>query len=181
MNLYLRLFVTMAFSRFKGIIAILDEYVTQHRVWPNDLDLLGHMNNGRYFTITDYVRMGMLIRSGILKEMRKRGIYAVIAGETAQFRKPLMPFQKYKIVSRTLGWDERFFYVEHTFTSSGHIHAVLLVKVIVVGPGRQKVSPAEILSYVDNRVEETKVNTVIENWNSSSSDHWVQKRSHSAK
>ena len=72
-------------SEFKKTILIFNEYNSSHYVLPNDLDLLGHRNNRRYFTITDMVRIEMLIRSGIWAEMKKRKIYAVMAEETAQF------------------------------------------------------------------------------------------------
>ncbi len=127
MNLYIRLFLTLIFSRFKRKISLFEDVTTVHRVWPNDLDLLGHVNNGRYFTITDFVRIGALVRAGVWKNLRKDKLIPVMAGETAQFRKPLRPFQRYEIITRCVGWDERFMYVDHKFVSKAGIHAVLLV------------------------------------------------------
>lgn len=176
MNLYLRLFWTMFVSRFKSKISVLEELTSNHIVWPNDLDLLGHINNGRYFTITDYVRIGCLIRAGIWQEMRKRDILPLMAGETAQFRIPIKPFQKYQIKTRAIGWDKKFLYVEHIFSSKKGIHAILLVKVVPVAFGETKATPAEILRYVhkEEDIPEINVDEVITNWNSSSDGHWSE-------
>lgn len=48
MNLYLRLLWTWLRARSKPAIAMGDTIELQLRVWPNDLDVNGHMNNGRY-------------------------------------------------------------------------------------------------------------------------------------
>ena len=176
MNLYFRMFYMLFLSQFKRNASVFQDFITKHRVWPNDLDILGHVNNGRYFTITDNVRIGWLIQAGIWKEMKKRGYYAVVAGETAQFRKSLMPFQKFEIVSRNMGWDDKFFYVEHQFISKKGIHAIVLVKVMMLGKGNTKVSPHEILSLVPHPegIPEVNTNESILNWNTSTDLQWKE-------
>lgn len=173
MNLYVRLFLMFMRARFKGSISIFDEFISTHRVLPNDLDLLGHMNNGRYFTITDYVRIEMLIRAGIWEAMKKRNVYPVMAGETIQFRKSLKPFQKYEILSKTLGWDNKFFYVEHRFISRKELYALMLVKVRVIGAGSIRVSPSDVLRYVyPNNIKDININEPIASWSDSAQIHW---------
>ena len=183
MNLYIRLFFVLLLSRFKSAVSVFEEFSTEHRVWPNDLDVLGHMNNGRYFTITDLARIEMLIRAGVWREMRKHGIYPVMAGETIQFRRSLMPFQKYSIITHTLGWDDKFIYVEHRFVSRGETYALAIVRTRMLSsrptrnsPGTGKagrVSPQELMQLVDeNAVSETRMNEVLEKWNSSTALHW---------
>lgn len=173
MNLYLRLFWTILVSKYKSKISILDEFTSNHIAWPNDLDLFGHINNGRYFTITDYVRIGCLIRAGIWKNLRRRKIFPLMAGETAQFRRPLRLFQKYQIKTRTVGWDERFLYVEHRFVTQKGVHAVLLVKVVFVSSDKSQPSPAEILKSVqDEPIPQVNISEFISNWNASSDSHW---------
>lgn len=172
MNLYIRLILMFVLVRFKSAVSLFDEYQTRHIVWPNDLDLLGHMNNGRYFTITDLVRIEFLSRAGMWKAMRSRGLFPVMGGETIQFRKSLKPFQRYEIRTNALGWDERFFYVEHRFESRGELCALVLVKVRVIGPNRA--TPADTLRYLYPDIDDTKMNAVIELWNSSTNQHWAQ-------
>ena len=165
--------LVLLFSRFKSRVSILDAFPTYHRVLPNDLDLLGHMNNGRYFTITDIARIELLIRAGVWQQMKKRKIYPVMAGETVQFRRPLQPFQRYSILTRTLGWDDRFIYVEHRFQSKDAIHALMLVRVRVIGDGSLRISPQQLLGLIDQEgLEEIRMTEAIEQWTQSASEHW---------
>lgn len=175
MNLYFRLFWVLLFARFKSTVSIMGAtYRSWHRVWLNDLDLLGHMNNGRFFTITDYVRLEMLIRAGLWRYLRKERMIPVLAGETAQFRKSLKPFQRYAIDTQLLGWDERFFYLEHRFHSRGEVYALVIVKVCFLGPG--KPSPASILRLIYPDANETRMDEMLSRWNESSKAHWQEHR-----
>lgn len=172
MNLYFRLFLMLITARYKKPVSALDEFVTEHRVLPNDLDLLGHMNNGRYFTVTDIARIELLIRAGIWQKMRKRKIYPVMAGETVQFRKPLTALQKYRIITNILGWDENFIYVEHLFKSDHDIHALMMVKIRMIGEKSTGISPQEILQMADSgKVKKTRMSETIIKWNLSTDSH----------
>lgn len=176
MNLYFRLLWMFLAARFKSRVSVLDPFETRHRVLPNDLDLLGHMNNGRYSTITDLSRMELLIRAGVWKEMKKHKIHPVSAGQTIQFRKPLMPFQKYSIITRTIGWDKRFIYVEHKFQSGETVYALMLMKVMVIGQGSHRMTPEEIFHLVEqSEIDEINIDEIIEKWNESSHRHWIEK------
>lgn len=175
MNLYFRLILMFLRIKFKKPVSIFDEFVTKHRVLPNDLDLLGHMNNGRYFTITDLARIEMLIRAGVWKELRKRNLMPLMAGETVQFRKPLMPFQNYSIVTKTLGWDDKFVFVEHKFVSKQGLHALIIVKVRVIGNDRFRLAPRQFLGFGNpGEIAETKLNEPINKWTESTQMHWNQ-------
>ncbi len=177
MNLYLRLFWLFLTARFKPALSIMDEHRSRHRVWPNDLDLLGHMNNGRFFTITDLVRIEIFIRAGIWSALKKRGLYPVMAGETVQFRRPLRPFQKYAIITRNRGWSDKFFYVEHQFVSARGVHALMLVKACVIGPGNVRLSPAEVFAFAhEGPVAAQKLDDQIDKWDESTRLHWCRDR-----
>ena len=172
MNLYVRLIWVLLSARFKKTVSMFEEYRSSHIVWPNDIDLFGHMNNGRYFTVTDLDRMAILMRSGIWQAMRRAGQYPVMAGETIQFRRSLAPFGKYTIRTRLIGWDRKFFYVEHSFEQAGQVAALGMVKVRVVGNGNPQ--PSHVLGYVYSDVPASDMSEVIETWNSSSDEHWTE-------
>jgi len=53
MNLWLRLAIFFLTVRFRSRCSVLGPTVLNFRVLPSDLDLLGHMNNGKYLTILD--------------------------------------------------------------------------------------------------------------------------------
>jgi acyl-CoA thioesterase FadM len=175
MNLYIRLLIMLLTTRFKESMSIFDDFVTSHYVFPNDLDPYGHMNNGRYFAVADLARIQKLLRAGIWQAMRIRKVYAVAAGETIQFRKPLTLLQKYSISTRMMGWDERFFYVEQAFFRKGQVHALMIVRVRPIMKNDTRVTPREVLGYVySNELEGTRTNEAINKWNESTKWHWKE-------
>ncbi|MFC1515814.1 hypothetical protein ACFL7E_03545 [Thermodesulfobacteriota bacterium] len=74
---------------------------------------------------------------------------------------------------KTSGWDDKFFYVEHKFVSTKDLYALILVKARVIGSGRIKVSPSDVLRYVySEEIEDIKMNESIATWAGSSQIHW---------
>ena len=43
------------------------------RVWPTDLDVFRHVNNGRYLSFMDLGRTDLIVRSGLWRAMRAHG------------------------------------------------------------------------------------------------------------
>jgi acyl-CoA thioesterase FadM len=92
-------------------------------VLPNDIDINFHMNNGRYLTICDLNRVDVFTRSGLLKAMFKRGWIPVIAEHTMTYKKPLNIFQRYEVKLEVQRWDEKYFYMTHTFICKDRVVA----------------------------------------------------------
>ncbi len=97
------------------------------RVLPTDLDILRHMNNGRYLSLFDLGRWDLLIRTGVFDAMQKRGWYAVVAAETVTFRKPLRLWQRFDVESRMIGHDDKSIFLEHRAVVRGEICARVIV------------------------------------------------------
>jgi acyl-CoA thioesterase FadM len=127
-NLYLRLLVMRLTARRRGRLGIWDTARTAFRVLPNDLDLFGHMNNGRYLAIMDVARLDLLVRSGLWARVRARGWYPVVAGQTITYRRSLTLGQRYVVESRVLGMDDRWSYVEQTFLVGDEVAARAVVR-----------------------------------------------------
>jgi hypothetical protein len=72
MNIYFRLLRTLLCAPFKPRILIGDAIVLPFRVWPNDLEINSHMNNGRYMTIVDLALIEYFTRAGLLRVMLAR-------------------------------------------------------------------------------------------------------------
>jgi len=173
MNLYLRFFIMLIAVKFKRRLSVLEDSITRHHVLPNDLDPYGHMNNGRYFAVADLARIQKLQRAGLWREMKKRKVLAFVADETIQFRKPLMPFQRYFIRTRLMGWDANFFYVEQTFYREKEVCALLLVRGRAISTDHAPVAPREMFGWVEpGDITGEKVNDVIRTWNQSTKMHW---------
>jgi acyl-CoA thioesterase FadM len=106
------------------------------RTWPFDLDLNGHMNNGRYLSIMDLGRLDLMVRLGLMKTVLKKKWMPVLSAATIRYRMPLNPFQKFKLQTRVVWWDDKWFYMEQRFIivnaadqkKNGAVAAIAFVK-----------------------------------------------------
>jgi acyl-CoA thioesterase FadM len=96
-------------------------------VLPTDLDIFRHMNNGVYFSIMDLARIDHLIRSGMMRLIRKAGYWPVIVAESIRFRRSLELFQRFEVETRVLGWDEKAFLMGHRFLRAHRRRAAMTV------------------------------------------------------
>jgi acyl-CoA thioesterase FadM len=134
MNLYLRLLWTWLKARFfKSRIRMGDTLEMRLRVWPNDLDVNGHMNNGRYMTITDLALIAYFTRSGFLPVVLRKGWRPMLGGSMISFRRGLKPFRAYTLRFSVQCWDERWSYFRFEFLHRGQTMAVGYSKGAVVG------------------------------------------------
>ncbi|HXI14244.1 MAG TPA: acyl-CoA thioesterase [Thermoanaerobaculia bacterium] len=143
MNLLLRLLFFGFASRRRDSITILDSSTIRLRVYPNDLDLNFHMNNGRYLSIMDVGRTDLLGRIGLLPILLRRKWFPIVGSATIQFLRPLNPFKKYDLTSRIVCWDEKWFYVEQLFEREGKVCAAGYIKGLLRGPSGN-VTPREV-------------------------------------
>jgi acyl-CoA thioesterase FadM len=115
MNLYFRLLRAYLYGLLGGGLDHETPAESRFRVWFNDLDALGHMNNGRYLQIMDVARTEWMTRVGVIRAMRRHKWGALLGGGVVRFRHSLRVFQLYRVRTRLLHWDDRWFYLEHAF------------------------------------------------------------------
>ncbi len=116
MNLILRMFIVWLGSLFRPRLPLGRlRNELRLRVLPNDLDLNMHMNDGRYITLCDLSRIDAFLRTGLAGVMLRKGWMPVIAEHTMRYRKSLKPFQRFTLVMELTHWDDRGFYMKHTF------------------------------------------------------------------
>ncbi|HEY6844079.1 MAG TPA: thioesterase family protein [Thermoanaerobaculia bacterium] len=99
------------------------ESVMHTRVWPTDMDLNFHLNDGRYVSLTGLGRVDLMMRTGLLRKALKRGWYPVVGGITIQYRREIRAMEKFSVRTRIIGWDEKWFYFEHRFEKDGDLAA----------------------------------------------------------
>jgi acyl-CoA thioesterase FadM len=97
MNLYLRLVWALLRAWRLPRIAAGDSIERRLRVWPGDLDINGHMNNGRYLTIIDLMLVEYFVRSGFARVMLQAGWRPMSGGAVITYRKGLLPGQRYRL------------------------------------------------------------------------------------
>ena len=123
----------------------LDASVLRMRVAPGDLDLNGHMNNGRYLALMDIGRLDLAVRVGFLGIAWRRRWRPLLGSATIRFRRSLQPFQRFTLRTRLLGWDDKWLVFEQRFEAGGATSALALARALFRGPGGN-VAPAEALA-----------------------------------
>jgi acyl-CoA thioesterase FadM len=98
------------------------------RVLPQDIDFNLHLNNARFLSAMDYGRVHLLARAGMLKPALKARYAPVVGAVWITYRRSLPLWARYQLASRLVCWDERWFYMEQTFTGNGGLVAVGWVK-----------------------------------------------------
>src|SRR5262245_38207917 len=85
------------------------------RVLPTDLDLNGHMNNGRYLTIMDLGRLDHVLRSGLWRPIWRNGWAPMLGSAAIRFRRELRLFQRFTLETRIAAWSDTTAVMEQTF------------------------------------------------------------------
>lgn len=170
MNLILRMLRVLIAARFRPRVSALEETVVAFRVWLNDLDVLLHMNNGRYLTIMDLGRNDAYIRTGMSALVRRQGWFPVVAGETIRFRESLNPLQRYDLRTRVLGWDDRSFYIRQTFVVAGREAAIGVVRVRFLRRSGGTVGAGEVAQALMPGVSSPALPAYVTTWRESESE-----------
>ena len=131
MNLWLRLLYLQFALRRRPRIDLLEPVALDLRVWPTDLDVLGHVNNGRYLTLMDLGRLALMKQSGLLEVANRRRWMPLVRGIDIEYYKPLLPWQPFTLQTRLLGWDDKWLYLGQAFrrgettVAEAQIHGLL--------------------------------------------------------
>ena len=165
MNLLLRLLWLFTFGRFRAAVSPLGPCRTPFRVWPTDLDLLRHVNNGVYLSIMDLARVDLMMRSRMSGAIRARGWYPVVVAETIQFRRSLNLFEAFEIETRVLGWDEKAIVLEQQFFRRQEAVAHALVRARFLAKRGGAVSPRELVAVMGLPEQAPPMSDYAARWN----------------
>jgi acyl-CoA thioesterase FadM len=146
MNLWFRLIYELLTWRLRSKENFLAIGRRTFRVWPTDLDIYRHMNNGVFLTLMDIGRYDISVRSGAWQRWKKIGWYPVVVAETITFRKSLKLWQAFDIESKVVGWDEQAFYFEQRFVVANEVYAKAIVRVRFLKRSMGSVTPEMILA-----------------------------------
>jgi acyl-CoA thioesterase FadM len=147
MNLYFRLLLQLVRAvlwKRERMIPFGEGCKTPMLVFPNDLDLNLHMNNGRYPALMDLARFDLMAQTGIFFPCFKRKWMPILGATQMIFRRPLNLFQPFYIETQMEYWDDKWFILKQTFVSKGKVVAVGRVRALMRGP-EGNVAPAKIL------------------------------------
>ncbi|MDR7302666.1 thioesterase family protein [Haloactinomyces albus] len=171
MNMFVRLVVLGIRARLRGHIDPLGPCRTPFRVLPTDLDLLGHMNNGVYFSVFDLARVDLMTRSGLLGKLRERGWYPVVTAETASFRRSLKPFRRFDVHTRIVGWDERHLYLEHRVVTGGKLATTAMIQARFLSRTGERIAPERLIDLLDDSPARPELPDWVADWSAASYEH----------
>lgn len=124
MNLWLRLLIYLLGYPWRPPLASAEDTGRlTFRVWPLDLDLSLHMNNGRYLTLMDLGRLDFVVRSGLWRPIRRHGWTPIASSIVIRYRRELMPFARFRLETRLISWAEASVVMEQTFILLSGPHA----------------------------------------------------------
>jgi len=148
MILFFRCIFTLFRSGFRSKIGPLDPSTVRFTVLPHDCDLNMHLNAGRFISFMDIARVELLGRMRVLRKALKRGWRPIVGGGVVRYRRSVLPFEKFSIHSRVVGWDDKWFYIEHIVENAkGEVAAVGHFRTLLRKKGGN-VAPHELVDLV---------------------------------
>ncbi len=136
MNLWLRLLHLIYVSFFRPKLdPTRDTSCLEFRVWPHDLDISMHMNNGRYWNLMDLGRLDLVIGSGLWRAIVRHRWAPIVNGAKIRFRHELTLFQRFRIETRIVAWTETFIVMEHRVLTIGRSGRDILCAIALASTG----------------------------------------------
>ncbi len=126
----------------------LDASVVRFTVLPQDCDLNLHLNAGRFVSFMDVARIELVGRLGLLARLLKRGWRPIMGGCVVRYRKSILPFERFDVRSRVIGWDDKWFYVEHVVEKKGEFCAIGHMRTLIRG-ANGTIPPHEVLALLE--------------------------------
>lgn len=159
MNLWFRLIWMLITVRWRKPASLFDTTTLSMRVWLNDLDANGHMNNGRYLTLADIGRIDYVLRTGSVKVAFARRARPIVGDVLAKFRRDLKPFERFEIQTRLLGWEGKWIFIEHRFVRHQRVAGIVVMR----GLFRNAAGPVDPAVFLD-ALNSTRESPILPAW-----------------
>lgn len=144
-------------------LAVTGTHVSTHMCWPWDLDPWIELNNGRTLTLYDLGRIPLASRTGLVGILRRKNWGITVAGNSVRYRRRIRAFQKFTMISRVIGWDARFVYMEQSMWRGGECCNQMLIRSAVTGPNGI-VPPAEVMAALGSDPESPPLPDWVQAW-----------------
>lgn len=119
MLLFFRFLIATILGALRPRIDVLGTAVTRFTALPTDCDLNFHLNAGRFISFMDVARMDFLTRTRLIGPLLRQRWRPLMGGIVVRYRRSILPLRRFEIRSRIVGWDEKWFYVEHMVVKKG--------------------------------------------------------------
>lgn len=125
-------------------------HVSHHICWPHDLDFAMELNNGRTLTLYDLGRIGLALRIGLIRALRREKWGMTMAGSCVRYRRRVRCFDRFEARSRVVCWDDRFTYLEQSMWKRDGECASHVVFRVAITDNNGLVSPHRIPEALGN-------------------------------
>lgn len=160
---YARMMKELWKFRSAPALGILEPHVSHHRCWPQDIDPWWELNNGRTLTLYDLGRLPLGQRTGLHKVLKARGWGMTVAGNSTRYRRRVKMFDRLEMVSRCIGWDKRFLYMEQSMWKDGDCTSHILIRSAVISPGGM-IAPEEVVAALGQPVTSPALPDWVQGW-----------------
>lgn len=138
---FLRIIIAISRALLRTSIGPLDESTLSLRVWPLEADW-SNVHQCVYPLYMELGRWDVAIRNGLGRWMLKQRCAGILGAQVIRYRRPLKRFQAFELRTRVLGWDKKWFYMEHRIESQGRIATTGYVQVMFLDQQGKRVQPA---------------------------------------
>ena len=144
-----RFLLLMFASVLRKRLGTLDESKVTFTAFPTDCDLNFHLNAGRFVSFMDVARIELIGRMRLMTRLLRRGWRPVMGGIVVRYRKSVLPFERFSIRTRIVGWDERWFYIEHVVEKGADTFCAIAHARTVIRDKRGTIPPRDVLALMN--------------------------------
>jgi acyl-CoA thioesterase FadM len=127
MNIWIRILITLVRALFQARVEPMAVLRTRMMVGPTEADAK-YVGNARYLLFMEVGRLELMLRTGSLRLARQRGWVPLVAAQTIRYQSPLRRFQRFTLTTHLVGWDDKWFYIEHKIERRGRLMAFGLAR-----------------------------------------------------
>ena len=95
--------------------------------------------------LSPYMELGrwdLAIRSGLGRWMLKQRCAGILGAKMIRYYRPLKRFRAFELRTRVIGWDKKWFYMEHHLVSRGLTITVGYIQIMFLSPKGKRIQPA---------------------------------------
>lgn len=140
-----------------------DPHISTHICWPWDLDPWVELNNGRTLTLYDLGRIPLAMRSGLIPILKQKGWGITVAGNSTRYRRRIRVFNRFTMISRMIGWDHRFIYMDQSMWKGGECCNQVLIRSAVTS-AKGIVPPSEVVAALGHEADSPELPEWIKAW-----------------
>jgi acyl-CoA thioesterase FadM len=118
-------------------IGFIDSSRINYRVLPLDCDINLHLTNSRYPAFFDLARTYLIAEIGLMKPFIKNKWFPIVNAAEFTYIRDIKPFEKFTIETKIVGWDEKYFYIEHRILTDRGLHCIAHVRGVFMCRGKQ--------------------------------------------